>query len=475
MIGRTEILELAAQLSLKPQIVEKDYVLGWVLAAVGNHPILKQSWIFKGGTCLKKVYFETYRFSEDLDFTVRDETQVEAGFLRKSLEEVAQSVYERSGIEIPTDQLNVDVYTNPRGRPSAECRLYYRGPLAPRGSLPGIRFDLTADEVIVLAPEERLARHPYSDVPEDGTSVLCYPLAEVFAEKIRALGERGRPRDLYDVVHLYRHQETRTHVEMVRETLTEKCRHKGIAVPNERSVADHRAELEADWSAMLRLQLQELPPVSGFWSELPEIFSWLSGAVSPIPPSPRPLGAGEQVIRVGLGELAGLGGRTAVLESIRFAASNHLRVELQYVNESEEASSPIIEPYSLRRTADGNVLLHAERPDGRGHRAYRIDRIRGARITDQTFAPRFAIELTPSGYQPIPESASRASMPRRRAHRPTRSGRRRSPAGMRYVYQCTWCGKRFIRQRQSSRLKPHKDKRGWPCAGRSGYLVDTRF
>ena len=59
MIGRTEILELAAQLSLQPQIVEKDYVLGWILAAVGDHPILQSTWIFKGGTCLKKVYFET--------------------------------------------------------------------------------------------------------------------------------------------------------------------------------------------------------------------------------------------------------------------------------------------------------------------------------------------------------------------------------------------------------------------------------
>ncbi len=165
MIGRTEILELAAQLSLQPQIIEKDYVLGWILAAVGDHPDLQRSWIFKGGTCLKKVYFETYRFSEDLDFTVRDEAQVDAGFLHNSLEELAGSVYERSGIEIPTEQLNVDVYTNPRGRPSAECRLYYRGPLAPRGSLPGIRFDLTADEVIVLEPERRLVRHPYSDEP----------------------------------------------------------------------------------------------------------------------------------------------------------------------------------------------------------------------------------------------------------------------------------------------------------------------
>lgn len=40
----------------------------WLLAGVAHHPELGPTWLFKGGTCLKKVFFETYRFSEDLDF-----------------------------------------------------------------------------------------------------------------------------------------------------------------------------------------------------------------------------------------------------------------------------------------------------------------------------------------------------------------------------------------------------------------------
>ena len=51
-------------------MIEKDYVLGWLLWGIGSDPVLGQKWIFKGGTCLKKCYIETYRFSEDLDFTV---------------------------------------------------------------------------------------------------------------------------------------------------------------------------------------------------------------------------------------------------------------------------------------------------------------------------------------------------------------------------------------------------------------------
>jgi predicted nucleotidyltransferase component of viral defense system len=55
-------------------VVEKDYVLGWILAGMYGHEELAESWVFKGGTCLKKCYFETYRFSEDLDFTLRTAT-----------------------------------------------------------------------------------------------------------------------------------------------------------------------------------------------------------------------------------------------------------------------------------------------------------------------------------------------------------------------------------------------------------------
>ncbi len=74
MISRDEMMAIAGETGLIPHVVEKDYVLGWLLAAINRNPALSQSWVFKGGTCLRKCYFETYRFSEDLDFTLQDET-----------------------------------------------------------------------------------------------------------------------------------------------------------------------------------------------------------------------------------------------------------------------------------------------------------------------------------------------------------------------------------------------------------------
>jgi len=72
MIAKQELLQLRAEWQLDVGVIEKDYVLGWLLTAIAAEPDLARTWIFKGGTCLRKCYYETYRFSEDLDFTVID-------------------------------------------------------------------------------------------------------------------------------------------------------------------------------------------------------------------------------------------------------------------------------------------------------------------------------------------------------------------------------------------------------------------
>ena len=104
MIDKREILESASAFTLQRGGVEKDYVLGWLLAGIYEHPELVDSWVFKGGTCLKKCFFETYRFSEDLDLTLRDEAQLEVGFLRRVMGEVVAWVADESGLVMPADQ-----------------------------------------------------------------------------------------------------------------------------------------------------------------------------------------------------------------------------------------------------------------------------------------------------------------------------------------------------------------------------------
>lgn len=48
MIDKREILEAASSFSLLPNVVEKDYVLGWILAGINAHDELSETWVFRG-------------------------------------------------------------------------------------------------------------------------------------------------------------------------------------------------------------------------------------------------------------------------------------------------------------------------------------------------------------------------------------------------------------------------------------------
>jgi predicted nucleotidyltransferase component of viral defense system len=394
LIDRPEIMEFAREFGLAPNVVEKDYMLGWLLAGISSHAELGAAWVFKGGTCLKKSYFETYRFSEDLDFTLPDTETLDEVRLRQIFNDIADWVYDQSGIECPRDTFRFDVYENNRGGMSAEGRVGYRGPMQRRGNSPRIKLDLTCDEILVLEPTIREVHHPYSDRPDGGIQVQCYSYEEVFAEKVRALAERERPRDLYDVVHLFRHTSERPDRTSVLRTLEEKCTFKGIDVPTMATLEDRpeRAELEAEWANMLAHQLPALPPFAQFWGELPAVFDWLHGAIEKAAPqsiSVRGGGAIDESWRPP--PMVQAWHANVPLEIIRFAAANHLCVNLAY-----QGSQCLIEPYSLRRTQDGNLLLHAVMHETGEPRSYRVDRIEGAEATQEPFVPRYAIEFSVS-------------------------------------------------------------------------------
>lgn len=464
MIDRRELLTLAAEFGLRPDVVEKDYVLAWVLAGIHAKPELRDAWVFKGGTCLKKCYFETYRFSEDLDFTIREPDHLDGTYLRRLFEGVADWVYKHSGIEIPPETLRFDIYTNKRGNPSCNGKLGYRGPIAPGGSLPRIKLDVTADEALVLEPVEVPISHPYSDDDVEAFQTTAYCFEEVFAEKIRALAERLRPRDLYDVINLYRHDELAPGRSLVRQTLRDKCAFKGIGYPSFATIREmpERVELEAEWANMLEHQLRELPPFEHFWGALDDFFAWLEGsreltALGSIP-SPGRVPLHVKAHRT----TTRLGGH---METVGFAAANRLCVELRYDDRTR-----LIEPYSLRKSGSGDVLLYAVHAGTREIRSYRTDRVQGAAVSRIPFIPQFVVEISASGSVSIPRARRRVqARPAVRGNNPPRGSRSR-----RYVVECSYCGRRFYRKKYSTAIRPHMDRDGQACSGRTGRIVAAR-
>jgi predicted nucleotidyltransferase component of viral defense system len=393
MIPKRELLELRTEWALDVNIIEKDYLLGWLLAGIANDPALRDTWVFKGGTCLRKCYYETYRLSEDLDFTVIDGGPEEPEALVLIFRRIAEWVREQCGMKLVIDDRSFRRRQNRRGNPTTQGGIAYRGPTLPT-QFPKVKIDLTTDEVLVAEPEMRPIGHQYSDALLPGEGARCYSLTELFGEKLRALAERCRPRDLYDVVHMHRHPDLIGLAPEVALILARKCAHAGIDVPTLSTIHDspYRAEVEQEWENMLGHQLPKpSPPFADFWRTLDDVFAWLGGEAAVVLPRAEQTKDDLDPTWVAPRAITSWH-RGFPFELIRYAGANRMKVELDYRAMNGRWGPRIVEPYSFRLTKAGNFILYVVN-DRDQIRGYRADLVVGVRPTSETFVPRFAVEF----------------------------------------------------------------------------------
>ncbi len=461
MISKQDILDRASEWQLRPDVVEKDYIIGWLLSAFSNNSETSKNWVFKGGTCLKKCYFETYRFSEDLDFSLKPDAEYTEEGIKKPLVEIIRECSSSSGIELSEDMLRVDLKKNKQGNPTYKGRIYYKGPLNRRDYM-RVLLDITNDEPIVDSPDKRPIFHPYPDSLLDNDGISTYSIEEIVAEKMRALFERTRPRDLYDIVHLLENHKDQLDMKKSNDIFDRKCKSKSFQAPNISQMKNQimkSEELKTEWENMLAHQLPQLPSVDDFLdrtSNLLDLFFMVD--VTPRPTlSSYGLRSGETV-------LASSGiqywGEHKHLEIIRFAATNRLLIEFDY-----HGKHRVGEPYSLRRAGTGNLLLYVVELEAGHMKAFKVDEITGIVSTKTSFVPKYTIEFQSSG--PITIKRTDRKIPSSTVVR-----KKSLHYGPTYHYKCTVCGKEFKRNKNNSSLRKHKyPKSEMFCPGRIGYLI----
>lgn len=400
---------MATATGLQPTTVEKDYVLSWVLFGVTKQPQLAE-WIFKGGTCLKKCYFDTYRFSEDLDFTVPNGALYESAGIEAALKELGEIVYDETGIRVVFEGLKES--HNKRMAPTFEGKLSYAGPLNydRARSNPRIKFDITNDEVLAEEPDLREVFHPYSDAPSPRAKVQCYSIHEILAEKTRAMVERaGRARDIYDVIQISRNFRDHIQVDRARACLKKKFEFKSLPDPTAQFLIDNidLASLKANWEGQLSHQVPQLIPVEHYYNALPiELSWWITAAIDVEKLTLISEKENESILpkdyfhvfnNLGRGERASVHSvsisSAGYLYQVRYAARNRLCIRLRY-----DGVDRIVEPYSLRRPSTGNILLYAyERLRGdipsQKIKAFNVPKIEFIEITKEVFHPRYVVEL----------------------------------------------------------------------------------
>ncbi|MEK7458526.1 MAG: nucleotidyl transferase AbiEii/AbiGii toxin family protein [Patescibacteria group bacterium] len=176
MITRQQ-LEIINRKSLRYplHIAEKDYLLALVLQVIAASEF-GETLVFKGGTALHHCYLEQYRFSEDLDFS-SNQTQVSLDEVRKIFDRIDYVHIKKDYVSGATIKIE---------------KLQYSGPLSQPNSL---KVEIDFLQNVILPPQ--ILR--YQNVWGVNFTVSVMDIREICAEKIRAMSDRARYRDFYDI------------------------------------------------------------------------------------------------------------------------------------------------------------------------------------------------------------------------------------------------------------------------------------
>lgn len=251
MIPQAELQKIANKKKVRDKQIEKDYILSWILHGISKAAFLKSKLIFKGGTALKKFYFQDYRFSEDLDFTLVD-SSITPEEIIDNFKQTFLPVKQKSNISLEIKNHELSKHGD------LQFFIDYIGPL--RGGIGSrdVKVDVTYNEIVINAIQSLRMFCEYSDLSNTKTILPVYSLKEVFIEKLCALIDRTQPRDLYDLWHLLENQNIIIEEEW--DNFLQKAKSKNIKEPNIlKTLGSKEATLEKMWDKFLAHQMHDLP------------------------------------------------------------------------------------------------------------------------------------------------------------------------------------------------------------------------
>lgn len=260
------------------EILERDYLLSWILAGIGQVDSLRNTLAFKGGTSLKKCYFGEYRFSEDLDFSTLQGAPTGDAMghaIRESCQVATELLDEYAPVEIVCER-----YTERDPHPGGQEAFTIRARL-PWHKQPHtrVKIEITLDEEVLKPALMRRVIHEYGEPLE--AEVRTYALEEIAVEKLRAILQhieklqtrgwsRSRARDYYDlwcVIGTYRDQlDLSDFVPLLREKCT--ARDVGFEGPEDFFQEPMLSYVKRTWNQWLGRLVPGLPSFETVIGEL---------------------------------------------------------------------------------------------------------------------------------------------------------------------------------------------------------------
>lgn len=261
MIKPKEISKKANTEGVRQQQVEKDYIISWILWGIYKNDLLKEALIFKGGTCIKKIHIEEYRYSEDMDFTLHPdmEEDISDDEIFSAFDEIFLKIKEAANIDLSIPENSKEVQKSG----GLKFFIAFIGPLG--GRRDHVKMDVSKGEKLEFDVKNLEMHNQYSDIAEEEeVMVQCYSLEEVVIEKMAALMGRTIPRDLYDFEYL-------TNIEGIElqdifYEYQSKAKHKGHN-PDEfvAKVTAKEKAFEKAWNENLCHQIKDLQDFKEAW------------------------------------------------------------------------------------------------------------------------------------------------------------------------------------------------------------------
>ncbi|MGI0088378.1 MAG: nucleotidyl transferase AbiEii/AbiGii toxin family protein [Nitrosotalea sp.] len=256
MIASQVLKKLARQWNLNVDAVEKHYILGWILYGISKSSIGK-CLVFKGGTALSKIYFPSdWRLSEDLDFTVLDDTKWNA--IVQALDQEVPPIVQRKG------EITISLRKNPHTNPGyLQVKIKYNGPISP-GT---VKIEISKEQFIGTVVRKTIPNNP-EDFDYPKFSAKVYSPETIVGEKTRAILQRGYIRDYYDVWRLFK--ENKFDQKEALNMFNKKCVAKDVKFSNvEEFFPDGIADiLKEHLPNLMRLVREKPPPIKTILDEL---------------------------------------------------------------------------------------------------------------------------------------------------------------------------------------------------------------
>lgn len=266
MLDLNTIKEVSAQRGVSEVIIEKDYVLDWLVWGLSQIQNMKFNLIYKGATSLHKMYFSDWRFSEDLDFTtLKNLTEEE---IKETIPSYCKSIQDKSGINLtfkeitPAGEEENDMW-------SFEVKIEYVGPRKQeKGSKPIVKLHITNNEPLLLEPHLKTILSPWSDI-EQNFSIFTYSLEEILAEKLRTvLHQRCFPKDVYDIWRLIKEYKSFINIPTTLNTYFIKCKHRSIVPGIPDNLKERIDRLKEHWDKGLKYLLKGAPDFNKVSTEI---------------------------------------------------------------------------------------------------------------------------------------------------------------------------------------------------------------